>query len=150
MKKIENNKLAIDFKKHNNNFKLTDICHNNNIFNIYGKEMEINELIKIILKDKDYYDNSNGGVTFSGGEAINQIDFIEVLGKKLKEYGIHIYLDFSGFDPNNLLERTFDFTDIYLVDFKLENNNEQLQYLKKNLNIDIILNKLEKNKKQFI
>lgn len=144
--KIENNELIIDFKKHNNNFELIKICPNN-AFEIYGKEIEIDELIKIILKDKDYYDNSNGGVTFSGGEALNQIDFIKNLGKKLKEYDIHICLDFSGFDPNNLLEKTFNFTDIYLLDFKLKNSDKQLQYLEKNLNIDIILDKLEKNKK---
>lgn len=140
--KIENEKLVIDFKKHNNNFELVKICPNS-AYSIYGKELGIEELIENILKDKDYYDNSNGGVTFSGGEALNQIDFIEALGKKLKEYGIHICLDFSGFDPNNLLERTFDFVDMYLLDFKLKNTDNQLKFLGKKLNICDILDKLE-------
>lgn len=49
-----------------------------------GKSMEIEEIVKIVLKDIDYYKNSQGGVTISGGEAFVQFDALIELLKTLK------------------------------------------------------------------
>lgn len=146
---INNNQLEIDFSIHNTSFELVEICP----FKAYeplGKQYTSDELIEIILRNKEYYDNSNGGVTFSGGEALNQIDFISKLGNKLKALDINICLDISGYDINNFIDRTFEFVDTYLLDFKIFNSKIQENYIKKSFKIDSILDKLEKNNKNVI
>ena len=64
---------------------------------ICGKEYTVEEVLSEILKDKDYY-NATGGVTFSGGECMLQIDFLKAILKKCKENGIHTAVDTAGND----------------------------------------------------
>lgn len=54
------------------------------------------ELLREIEKDRPYYDNSGGGVTFSGGEALVQWEFILAMLKKCKKRNLHTALDTSG------------------------------------------------------
>ena len=56
---------------------------------LYGKEVTVDELLPILLEDKEFYDNSGGGVTLSGGECLMQADFCAELLKKLKENGTY-------------------------------------------------------------
>ena len=60
---------------------------------ICGKEYTCDELLTEIIKDKAFYDTSNGGVTFSGGECMLQIDFLEEILKECKKNGIHTAVD---------------------------------------------------------
>lgn len=147
--KILDDKLKIDFNKHDQNFNLIDICPMK-AYGKYGKDYTADELIEIILKDKDYYDNSNGGVTFSGGEAMNQIDFVQQLGVKLKESGIHICLDISGYNPRNIIERTFDFVDEYLLDYKLTDKTKYKEYVGKEFDFYKTIQILNQNNKNLI
>ena len=55
-----------------------------NAITLYGKEYSVDELLPILLKDKDYYDRTGGGVTLSGGECLLYPDFCKELLKKLK------------------------------------------------------------------
>ncbi len=146
--KIENNNLVINFDKHRFNFDLVNVCPYK-AFSTYGTEYTLDELVNIVMQDKDYYDNSSGGVTFSGGEAINQIDFLVALGKKLKELGIHLTLDISGFNPKNHIEKTIDFIDLYLIDFKINEKDEEKQkkYLGKKVKPSTTLDLLNKYNK---
>lgn len=52
---------------------------------ICGKEYTVDEVFAEIIKDKSYYDNSGGGVTFSGGECMLQIDFLKEILKNAKK-----------------------------------------------------------------
>ena len=51
----------------------------------YGKEVTVDALLPILLEDKEFYENSGGGVTLSGGECLVYSDFCAELLKKLKE-----------------------------------------------------------------
>ena len=51
---------------------------------LYGKEYESRALAEILAKDKAFFDNSGGGVTFSGGECLAQHEFAAELAKILK------------------------------------------------------------------
>ena len=75
---------------------------------ICGKEYTVDEVLKEILKDKTFYDNSGGGVTFSGGECMLQIDFLEELLKACKQNGIHTAVDTAGHVPFDYFERIFE------------------------------------------
>lgn len=115
---VRNGALEIDFSQHNQNFTLVDVCPYG-AYGIFGKEYTSEELLEVILKDRDYYENSGGGVTFSGGEALNQINFLCKLGASLKELGLSICMDVSGFGSLEAFKESLGFTDIYLLDYKL-------------------------------
>ena len=83
-----------------------------------GKDYTSEELIQRLLQDKNFFDNSGGGVTISGGEPLCQIDFVEEVLKGLKEHGIHLALDTTGFAPWEAVERTVPYVDLYLYDLK--------------------------------
>lgn len=97
--------------------KCKDVCFGQAL-TLYGKEMSIDDIMSVILKDKDFYDNSNGGVTLSGGECLCQVDFCAKLLRKLKEYKIHTAIDTCGFIPHAVLDRVIPYTDVFLYDVK--------------------------------
>ena len=84
----------------------------------YGKEMTVEELLPVLLEDKDFYDTSGGGVTLSGGECLCQADFCAELLKALKEEGINTAVDTCGFVPKVNIDKVIPYTDIFLYDIK--------------------------------
>ncbi len=85
---------------------------------LYGKRMSVEEALQIALEDRDFYLDSNGGVTVSGGEPLFQPEFTLAFLAALKENGIHTALDTCCFAPCGNLQKTLPLTDLYLVDFK--------------------------------
>ena len=62
-----------------------------------GQEMRSSLLVKTLLRDRIFFDESGGGVTFSGGEPLMQAPFvIEAMGL-LRAEGVHTALDTCGF-----------------------------------------------------
>ena len=76
-----------------------------------------NQLVKLILKNKNYYLRNNGGVTFSGGDPLVQIDFVTEVCKRLKKYNIHIALDTAGVGFGEYGE-LLKYVDLVLLDIK--------------------------------
>ena len=73
-----------------------------------GKELSINTIVDEVMKDKDYFDNSNGGITISGGEPFVQFEAMMKLIKALKKQNLHIAMAyFFGslfiFPPSSLV-----------------------------------------------
>lgn len=83
-----------------------------------GKDYTSEELVNRLLQDKNFFDNSGGGVTISGGEPLCQIDFVVEVLQGLKAHGIHTALDTTGFAPWETVERTTPYVDLYLYDLK--------------------------------
>ena len=77
------------------------------------------QLMEEIMKDSSYYRQSEGGVTFSGGEPLLQLDFLAVMLDKCQKAGIHTAVDTAVNVPFNYLERILDKTDLFLIDYKL-------------------------------
>ena len=84
---------------------------------ICGKEYTVEEVLSEILKDKAYYGES-GGVTFSGGECMLQIDFLKAILEKCKENSIHTAVDTAGNVPWEYFEKILPYTDLFLYDVK--------------------------------
>ncbi|MBO5913694.1 MAG: glycyl-radical enzyme activating protein [Clostridia bacterium] len=84
----------------------------------YGTEYEVDELVEILLQDKDFFDNSGGGVTLSGGECLAQPDFAVELAKALQETGVSVFIDTCGFVPRKTLEKILPYADKFLYDIK--------------------------------
>ena len=77
------------------------------------------KLMEELLEDLPYYRESvDGGVTFSGGECMLQLDFLEEMLRRLKAENIHTAVDTAGNVPYADFERILPFTDLFLYDMK--------------------------------
>ena len=95
---------------------------------VCGKSYTAQEVLSEILKDRAYYDRSGGGVTFSGGECMLQIDFLAGLLQLCKENGVHTAVDTAGHVPWEAFEQILPDTDLFLYDFKLMDPQRHRQY----------------------
>lgn len=84
----------------------------------YGREVTVDQLLPLLLEDRDFYQASGGGVTLSGGECLMQADFCAELLKRLKENGLHTAVDTCGCVSAEALDRVIPCTDIFLYDIK--------------------------------
>lgn len=117
-----------------NNLEKCDFCGRCEIFcasdarKVCGREYTVDEVFSEVIKDKAFYDNSGGGVTFSGGECMLQIDFLCEILEKCKENGIHTAVDTAGNVPWEYFERILKYTDLFLYDIKLFDREKHKQY----------------------
>ncbi|MBR2466911.1 MAG: glycyl-radical enzyme activating protein [Clostridia bacterium] len=95
---------------------------------ICGREYTVDEVMREILKDQSYYETSGGGVTFSGGECMLQIDFLEEILKECKSHGIHTAVDTAGHVPFEYFEKIIPYTDLFLYDVKSLDNEKHKEY----------------------
>lgn len=95
---------------------------------ICGRQYTVDEVLNTIRKDQTLYANSNGGVTFSGGECMLQIDFLAELLKQCKKNGIHTAVDTAGHVPFEYFEKIMPDTDLFLYDVKCLDNDRHRQY----------------------
>ena len=92
-------------------------CHNPEMW-VKGKENYTSlELVEKIIRNKPYFKRNNGGVTFSGGEPLLQIDFLLEVCKELKKEDIHITLDTAGVGIGKY-EELLPYIDLVLLDIK--------------------------------
>ena len=92
-------------------------------FGVYeevARDYTEDELLKEVLIDRDLYEKSNGGMTFSGGEPLMQSKAIVPIMKKLKENGISIALESTLFVPKESIEQVMPYVDSLIVDLKLQ------------------------------
>ena len=126
--RLENKILTTDINKCN-------YCGKCNIYCVYGarevvgKVYSVDEVINEVMKDKVFYEQSNGGVTVSGGEPLIQIDFVEELLRRLKEEKIHTAVDTCGAVNFDILERAAKYTDLFLYDLKLMDDEKHKEYV---------------------
>ena len=109
---------------------------------VCGKEHTVDEVLKEVLKDKAFYETSGGGVTFSGGECMMQIDFLAEILKKCKENGIHTAVDTAGHIPFESFEKILPYTDLFLYDIKIFDSQKHKQYV--GVSNELILENLKK------
>ena len=87
-----------------------------------GKEVDVKTVIKEIEKDLIFYDESGGGVTFSGGEPLMQPDFLSELLQECRTLDLHTAVDTTGYAAAEIVENIADMTDLFLYDLKIINN----------------------------
>jgi len=86
---------------------------------IAGKEITVGDLMQEIEKDTIFYDESRGGITFSGGEPFMQPVFLQTLLGLCKERRIHTAVETCGFVDSATLLGTSPYVDLYLYDLKV-------------------------------
>lgn len=104
-----------------------DICEND-ARRMIGKKYENHEIIEELLKDIDFYFDSGGGITFSGGEPFMHTDFLSDILKELKKNNIHINIETCGQFNFEKVEKILPYIDMIYFDIKLMNHEQHKKY----------------------
>jgi len=83
-----------------------------------GYTISTEAVVKEILKDEIFYTQSGGGVTFSGGEPMAQVDFLVALLSRCRENRLHTAVDTCGYARWEDFEHVRDMVDLFLFDLK--------------------------------
>ncbi len=93
-----------------------------------GRPVGVEEVLETIEQDRLFYDQSGGGVTFSGGEPLAQAAFLLELLKACGRRGFHRAVDTSGCADAGQLMAVADQTDLFLYDLKLMDSDRHRKY----------------------
>lgn len=99
---------------------------------IAGEPMSVEEIVYVVMKDIDYYENSNGGVTISGGEPFTQYEGLLALLKAFKDKGLNTAVETTGHCDPEQFKTVEPYVDTFLFDIKHLNS----PLLKKTTGID--------------
>ena len=94
-----------------------NICYTN-ARRVVGKQMFLEEIMSEIIKDIEFYNDSGGGVTFSGGEPLLQSNAVMNLAQKCKIFNIHTALETAGYVPWKTFEQVLPHIDLLYIDLK--------------------------------
>jgi pyruvate formate lyase activating enzyme len=138
--KLINNEIEIVNQNFDNWDKVVNNCPTNAI-RYDSKYYSVDELMEIISKDIPFY-RKNGGITISGGEPLQQYEFLIQLLKRCKEKNINTCIETSGFIDEERFIQLLKYLDNIYMDFKIFDPQQHLSYtgvynkqIKKNLNI---------------
>ena len=120
----------------------TEVCYAQALEAI-GRSASAEEVLREAAADLEFYHQSGGGMTLSGGEPLAQPDFSIALAQGAQEKGISVCVETCGHCKTEQLLRLADYTDIFLYDYKLTDpdkhkhftgvSNEKLLYNLKKL-----------------
>lgn len=86
------------------------------------------ELMREIKKDLIFYEESGGGVTFSGGEPLLQLEFLKDLLKSCKVENLHTAVDTAGYASWKFLQEVQTQVDLFLFDLKFIDDQQHRKY----------------------
>lgn len=95
---------------------------------IHGRRMGIEALFETLVRDENFYEQSGGGVTLSGGEPLVQLAATVALLRMLREHGIHTALDTCGAASEQAWQQVLPLTDLVLFDIKTVNPEKHLAF----------------------
>lgn len=97
---------------------------------IIGREYSVKELIKELMKDQMFYEESGGGVTLSGGEVMAMdIDYILAIAKELKRQDVTLTIDTCGYVPYEKFQAILPYVHTFLYDVKVMDSKLHKKYI---------------------
>jgi pyruvate formate lyase activating enzyme len=90
---------------------------------VIGRSWSPEEVIEELVSDRVFYETSGGGVTFSGGEPMMQVDFLCEVLPRCRAAGLHVALDTCGAAAWESYERVLPWVDLALYDLKIMDAN---------------------------
>jgi len=105
----------------------TEICYSG-ARELSGQIINVDELMAKIERDVPFFDQSGGGVTFSGGEPLLQHEFLLTLLRQCKERDIHTTLDTSGYCSSEIMKQLQPLVDLFLYDLKLIDDGRHIKH----------------------
>lgn len=92
-----------------------------------GEDKTVAEIVKVCLQDRDFYEESDGGITISGGEGMAQPTFLKALVLALKKEKLHVAIETTGYVQSELFCELAPLFDLLLFDVKhYDANKHQL------------------------
>ena len=95
---------------------------------LVGHTISVDQLMVEIVRDIPYYDQSGGGVTFTGGEPMFQREFLLEALLACKQQGIHTIVDSSGYAPHDGFKSIYPLVDLFLFDLKMMDGQKHIKY----------------------
>jgi pyruvate formate lyase activating enzyme len=95
---------------------------------IIGREMSLDEVMLEVMADFDFYTNSGGGITLSGGEPLLQFAFSMELLQRCRQMGVSTCVETSGFVSEVHFREILPFVDTLLFDYKIAGSEEHKKY----------------------
>lgn len=123
---LNNDWIQIDLKKCIGCLQCIHNC-STKALSYEGEYKTIDEIVEICLQDKDFYDESNGGVTISGGEGMSQPVFVEQLVQKLKKEKIHVAIETTGYIESSTFQKLAPMFNLLLFDVKHYDSHKHFQ-----------------------
>lgn len=93
-----------------------------------GHTVSVHELVRKIEDDVIFFDQSGGGVTFSGGEPLHQVNPLAQLLKECRKRQIHTAVDTSGFAPLQHIQHITPLTQLWLYDLKIIDSRQHRKH----------------------
>ena len=107
--------------------RCADVCYAEALV-MSGKERTVDEVMAEILRDRDYYAASGGGVTLSGGEVLCHMDFAIRLAEACRKEGISVAIESNLSLPYEHIEPLLRLVDVIMADIKLYNDEAHRKY----------------------
>ncbi|MFW5991609.1 MAG: glycyl-radical enzyme activating protein [Halanaerobiaceae bacterium] len=123
----ENGNHIVNYERCNLNNACIEACMSDAL-EIIGEEMTAAQIMKVVQKDYEYYSNSGGGLTISGGEPMLQFEFVRELLKLAKEKDIHICMDTSGYASKVEFKKIMKYVDLFLFDYKATDKKRHKEF----------------------
>jgi pyruvate formate lyase activating enzyme len=98
-----------------------------------GRDITSSEVMDVVMRDRDYYAQSGGGLTLSGGEPLLQPEFIEEVLHAAKNQGLHCCIETSGYAGWEVFERLQRVVDLWLFDYKETDPNLHIKFMGREL-----------------
>ncbi len=105
----------------------TEECYADALY-IKGRSMTSREVVAEALKDASFYSRTGGGVTFSGGEPLGQIDFMEETLLLCRDSQLNVAVETCGHAPWESFKRIASLVDVFLFDIKTTDSDKHLAY----------------------
>lgn len=112
------NGLLVDFPACTNCGTCVNVCCSKAL-SMVGKHVYVEDMLKVIERDRIFYEKSGGGVTLSGGEPLMQSTFAAALLSICKERSISTAMETCGCAAWEDVEKVLPFTDLFLYDLKI-------------------------------
>lgn len=109
---------------------------------IVGRQISVEGLLQEIEKDTVFYEESAGGITFSGGEPFSQSEFLYEVLVACKGKNLHTVIETCGFVSWDILKKVSPYVDLFLYDIKLIDEKKHRKYT--GVSNKLILSNLEK------
>ena len=133
---LKNNAISIDNSKKIESARYTDLCPAKAL-NVVGEARSIDEIMAEVLKDKIFYENSDGGVTISGGEPFAQPEMLSQLLTSLKENDISVFIETCLHVRWKNIKPSLDKIDCILADLKHVNADKYKKFTGGDVNIPL-------------
>lgn len=114
---IDGREVCMDYSLCRNCGRCVNACYSDARI-LYGKEMSVDEVMAEILKERNYFVRSKGGVTFSGGEAALQANFVRECSRRCRLEYINTAIETAGAVPWEQLWHAVEYIDEVLFDIK--------------------------------